>query len=154
MQICQSYIGGKSQPSDQPPIDKFYAATGEVIAKVEPANSGMLDEAVTIACEAQRSWASLEAAQRGEILQHAASLMRAHNEELAQLEVKDVGKCYSEAVSADVPSGPDALAYFAALAKTETGDMHRFSDAIAYSERVPLGVCAGICAWNLSLIHI
>ena len=29
------------------------------------------------------------------------------------------------------------------LAQTETGDMHRFGDAIAYSERVPLGVCAG-----------
>ena len=26
--------------------------------------------------------------------------------------------------------------------------MHRFGDAIAYSERVSLGVCAGISAWN------
>ena len=34
------------------------------------------------------------------------------------------------------------------MAQTETGDMHRFGDAIAYSERVPLVVCAGIGAWN------
>jgi betaine-aldehyde dehydrogenase len=148
MQICQSYIGGKSWPSSQPPIDKFYAATGEVIAQVEPATAEMLDEAVTIASEAQRGWAALEAGQRGEILQRAATLMRTHNDELARLEVMDVGKCFGEAVSADVPSGPDALAYFAALAQTGTGDMHRFGDAIAYSERVPLGVCAGIGAWN------
>ena len=148
MQICQSYIGGKSWPSSQPPIDKFYAATGEVIAQVEPATAEMLDEAVAIASEAQRGWAALEAGQRGEILQRAATLMRTHNDELARLEVMDVGKCFGEAVSADVPSGPDALAYFAALAQTGTGDMHRFGDAIAYSERVPLGVCAGIGAWN------
>ena len=67
----------------QPPIDKFYAATGEVIARVEPATSEMLDEAVVIASEAQRNWAALEAGQRGEILQRAASLMRAQNDELA-----------------------------------------------------------------------
>lgn len=148
MQICQSRIGSRSRSSGQPLIDKFYAATGEVIAQVEPATNEMLDEAVAIASEAQRGWAALEAGQRGEILQRAASLMRAHNDELARLEVMDVGKCLGEAVSADVPSGPDALAYFAALAQTETGSMHRFGDAIAYSERVPLGVCAGIGAWN------
>ena len=34
------------------------------------------------------------------------------------------------------------------MAQTKTGDMHRFGDAIAYSERVPLAVCAGIGAWN------
>jgi hypothetical protein len=39
MQICQSHIGGKSWPSSQPPIDKFYAATGELIAQVEPATT-------------------------------------------------------------------------------------------------------------------
>jgi betaine-aldehyde dehydrogenase len=40
------------------------------------------------------------------------------------------------------------MAYFAALAQTESGDMHRYPDAIAYSERIPLGICAGIGAWN------
>ena len=54
MQICQSYIGGKSWPSSQPPIDKFYATTGELIAQVEPATAEMLDEAVAIASEAHR----------------------------------------------------------------------------------------------------
>ena len=68
MQICQSYIGGRSQSSNQPPIDKFYAATGEVIAKVEPATNKMLDEAVSIVRKAQRSWTAFEAGQRGKIL--------------------------------------------------------------------------------------
>ena len=54
MQIRYSYIGGKSWPSSQPPIDKFDAATGEVIAQAEPATTKMLDEAVAIVSEAQR----------------------------------------------------------------------------------------------------
>ena len=54
MQICQSYIGGKSWPSSQPPIDKFYATTVELIAQVEPATAEMLDEGVAIASEAHR----------------------------------------------------------------------------------------------------
>ncbi len=74
--------------------------------------------------------------------------MRAHNEELSRLEVQDVGKSLAEARTADVPSGPDALSYFAALTQTETGSMQRFGDAIVYSERTPLGICAGIGAWN------
>ena len=44
--------------------------------------------------------------------------MRTHNDELAHLEVMDDGKCFGEAVSANVPIGPDALTYFAALAQT------------------------------------
>jgi betaine-aldehyde dehydrogenase len=148
MQICHSIIGGKEQPSGQPRLDKFYAATGEVIAQVEPATSAMLDEAVAIATTAQRDWAAREGGERAAILHKAAAIMREHNDELARLEVMDVGKCFGEAVSADVPSGPDALSYFAALAQTETGGMQRFGSAIAYTERVPLGVCAGIGAWN------
>jgi len=148
MQICQSIIGGRQHPSPETPIDKFYAATGEIIAKVEPATPEMLDAALAIARDAQRDWAQREGGARAAILHRAADLMRAHNDELARLEVRDVGKCFSEAVSADVPSGPDALSYFAALAQTETGGMQRFGDAIAYTERVPLGICAGIGAWN------
>ncbi len=148
MQLCQSIIGGAPRQSGQAPIDKFYAATGEVIAKVEPATPEMLDEAVAIAAEAQKDWARREAAERAAILHRAADLMRAHNEELSRLEVQDVGKSLAEARTADVPSGPDALSYFAALTQTETGSMQRFGDAIVYSERTPLGICAGIGAWN------
>ena len=148
MDICRSLIGGQSVGSSQPHIDKFYPATGEVIARIEPADEAMLDQAVALAAEAQKEWAARSGADRSAVLNRAAQLLRDRNDELSRLEVRDVGKCYGEAVSADVPSGADAMAYFAALAATETGDMHRYPDAIAYSERVPVGICAGIGAWN------
>ena len=105
MQICQSLIGGKPVKSNLPIIEKRYPATGEVIAHIEPASNAMLNEAVAIASQAQISWAKTDAFDRAKILHNAANLMREANDELAHLEVRDVGKVYSEAVSADVPSG-------------------------------------------------
>jgi len=148
IKIIRSIIHGREVASSLPVFDKIYPATGEVIAKIEPASPPMLDEAVEYAREAQKKWAALAGHERGRILQNIAQTLRDHNEALSALEVRDVGKLYSEAVSADVPSGAEAFEFFAALAATYHGTSHKWSDAIGYTMRVPLGVCAGIGAWN------
>jgi len=148
MEVCKSLVGGRPVAGAMPSIDKRYPATGEVIARIEPADQTILDQAVEVAAAAQREWGARNGSDRAAILQKAADGLRAHNDALSRLEVRDVGKSFAEAVSADVPSGADAMAFFASMAMTEAGDMHRYADAIAYCERVPLGVCAGIGAWN------
>jgi len=148
MEIIRSLIGGDEYPSPLEPFDKIYPATGEVIAKIEPATSEMLDEAVQNAKIAQKKWAALAADERARILNRVAVILREQNESLARLEVRDVGKLYSEAVSADVPSGAEAFEFFAAIAATYHGTAHKWPGAIGYTMRVPLGVCAGIGAWN------
>ena len=148
MEVCKSLVGGRPVAGAMPSIDKRYPATGEVIARIEPADQTILDQAVEVAAAAQREWGARSGSDRAAILQKAAYGLRAHNDALSRLEVRDVGKSFAEAVSADVPSGADAMAFFASMAMTEAGDMHRYADAIAYCERVPLGVCAGIGAWN------
>ena len=148
MEVCKSLVGGRPVAGAMPSIDKRYPATGEVIARIEPADQTILDQAVEVAAAAQREWGTRSGSDRAAILQKAADGLRAHNDALSRLEVRDVGKSFAEAVSADVPSGADAMAFFASMAMTEAGDMHRYADAIAYCERVPLGVCAGIGAWN------
>ena len=148
MEICKSLVGGRPVAGAMTSIDKRYPATGEVIARIEPADQTILDQAVEVAAAAQREWGARSGSDRASILQKAADGLRAHNDALSRLEVRDVGKSFAEAASADVPSGADAMAFFASMAMTEAGDMHRYADAIAYCERVPLGVCAGIGAWN------
>lgn len=148
MEVCKSLVGGRPVAGAMPSIDKRYPATGEVIARIEPADQTILDQAVEVAAAAQREWGARSGSDRAAILQKAADGLRAHNDALSRLEVRDVGKSFAEAVSADVPSGADAMAFFASMAMTEAGDMHRYANAIAYCERVPLGVCAGIGAWN------
>ena len=148
MEVCKSLVGGRPVAGAMPSIDKRYPATGEVIARIEPADQTILDQAVEVAAAAQREWGARSGSDRAAILQKAADGLRTQNDALSRLEVRDVGKSFAEAVSADVPSGADAMAFFASMAMTEAGDMHRYADAIAYCERVPLGVCAGIGAWN------
>ena len=148
MDICRSIIGGKAAHSALPVIEKIYPATGEIIAHIEPASTKMLDEAVRIAQVAQKSWAKTSPFDRAKILHRAADLMREANEDLARLEVLDVGKAFGEAISGDVPSGTDAFDYFAACITAQQGDFDKWDGAIAYSNKEPLGVCAGIGAWN------
>ncbi|MGC6518282.1 MAG: betaine-aldehyde dehydrogenase [Candidatus Puniceispirillaceae bacterium] len=148
MQIIHSFINGKPAPGNHRRIQKLYPATGEIIAEVECADDAMLDEAVRAAKQAQKSWAALTGQDRSRILHKIAAALHEANEELSRLEVMDVGKLYSEAVTGDVPSGADAFEYFANLTATLTGTSHQWADAIGYTRRVPLGVCAGIGAWN------
>ncbi|MAJ36267.1 MAG: betaine-aldehyde dehydrogenase [Candidatus Puniceispirillum sp. TMED52] len=146
--IIKNHIAGSLVDGDGSYIDKYYPATGEVIAKVSCASTEMLDEAVAKASEAQKLWAAQSIQERGQIMIRAAHALRDANDELSRLEVQDVGKVYAEAASGDVPSGPDALEYFGAAIMTYTGVQHQWPGAIGYSRRVPLGVCAGIGAWN------
>ena len=148
IKTIRSIINGKEAPSKLPPFDKIYPATGEGIASVEPASPDMLDEAVQHAAEAQKKWAGMAGHERSRILNNIAQILQDHNEALSAIEVQDVGKVYAEAVSADVPSGAEAFAFFASLAATYHGTSHKWPEAIGYTMRVPLGVCAGIGAWN------
>ena len=148
MNTIMSVINGRTVASTQRVIEKRYPATGEVIAEVQPATSHMLDEAVQHAKTAQAMWAAKAADERARILNQIALCLIEHNEELSRLEVRDVGKTFAEAVSADVPSGAEAFEFFASLCATYHGTSHKWPNAIGYTQRVPLGVCAGIGAWN------
>ncbi|HSK41634.1 MAG TPA: betaine-aldehyde dehydrogenase, partial [Arenibaculum sp.] len=88
-------------------------------------------------------------AERGRILQRAAALLRARNDELAHLETLDTGRPIQETSVVDVASGADCIEYYAGMAATLTGQhIPLGAQAFAYTRREPLGVCAGIGAWN------
>jgi len=148
MMEIKSYYGGQYRDGGASSFEKRYPATGEVIGQVELATSAMLDEAVAMAQEAQKPWAKRSVQDRGQILIKCAHALREANEDLSRLEVQDVGKVYAEAVSADVPSGPDVLEYMGAAIMTYHGTQHEWPGAIGFTRRIPLGVCAGIGAWN------
>ncbi|PFG63851.1 betaine-aldehyde dehydrogenase [Thioclava sp. ES.031] len=125
-----------------------YPGTGEVIAKLHAATPAVIDAAISGAMEAQKDWAALRPVERGRILTRAVAIIRERAEELAQLETLDTGKPIQETREADWPSGAEALEYFAGLAPTLTGETMPLGGDFAYTIREPLGVCAGIGAWN------
>jgi betaine-aldehyde dehydrogenase len=127
-------------------------ATGAVLAELTADGPAQIEAAVERARAAQRHWAALGGAARGRVLQRAAQLLRAHNDELARLETLNTGKPIQETRVVDVTSGAECLEYYAGLAAGIAGEHLDFGPAaFGYTRREPLGVVAGIGAWNYPL---
>lgn len=152
----------QSEPAPQPlapagrtareTIVSINPATGRELARLPVAGPREVDAAVGRALEAQRAWAARTGAERGRVLRRIADLLRAHNERLATLETQDTGKPIQETRVVDVASGADCFEYYAGIAAGMAGqylDLGR--EAFGYTRREPLGVVAGIGAWNYPL---
>ena len=127
-------------------------ATGEQLAEFAADGAAQVDAAVEKAVAAQRDWAALTGAERGRVLQRAAQMLRAHNAELAELETRNTGKPIQETVTVDVLSGAECLEYYAGIAAGIAGEhLDLGPKAFGYTRREPLGVVAGIGAWNYPL---
>ncbi|MGD8710724.1 MAG: betaine-aldehyde dehydrogenase [Ectothiorhodospiraceae bacterium] len=146
------YIGGRHEPAaGGERFETRNPATGEVIAHVARAGDEDVDRAVAAARAGQHSWAAMSGAERGRVLLRAANLLREHRDELARLETLDGGKPIAETPEADVDSGADCLEYFAGQAASVQGEYQSVPGGFFYTRPEPLGVCAGIGAWNYPL---
>jgi betaine-aldehyde dehydrogenase len=132
-------------------FDTINPATGQVIASIQHAGVEDVDRAVKSARAGFEIWRATSGTERGRILRRAADLLRGRNEELARLEVLDTGKPIQEAIAVDVLSGADCLDYYAGVAPTIHGETFDLGGSWGYTRREPLGVCAGIGAWNYPL---
>ena len=127
-------------------------ANGAVLAELSADGAAQVDAAVLKAQGAQKKWAALSGAERGRVLQRAAQLLRERNEELAVLETRNTGKPIQETRAVDVLSGAECLEYYAGLAAGLAGEhIDLGARAFGYTRREPLGVVAGIGAWNYPL---
>lgn len=146
----QLYISGQYvAASSGETFDSINPATGEVLAKVQRASQADVDRAVTSAAEGQKVWAAMTAMQRSRILRKAVDILRARNDELAVLETLDTGKPLSETRYVDIVTGADVLEYYAGLIPAIEGEQIPLREtSFVYTRREPLGVVAGIGAWN------
>jgi betaine-aldehyde dehydrogenase len=144
------FIGGKAcKAISKKSFENINPATGMKISDVEQAGRRDIEKAVVAARKGFLVWSTMSGTERGRILIKAASILRERRKELAEIEVMDTGKPISEAMVVDIDSGADALEFFGGLAADIKGDHHDLgSSAFAYTRREPLGICAGIGAWN------
>ncbi|MFM0004296.1 betaine-aldehyde dehydrogenase [Paraburkholderia dipogonis] len=144
------YIGGGYvDATSGETFDTLDPATGETLASVQQASAADVDRAVRSAQEGQREWAALTAMQRSRILRRAVELLRERNDELAALETRDTGKPIAETLAVDIVTGADVIEYYAGLATAIEGQQIPLRPtSFVYTRREPLGVCAGIGAWN------
>lgn len=144
------YIGGEYvDATSGETFDTLDPATGETLARVQQASQADIDRAVRSAREGQREWAAMTAMQRSRILRRAVELLRARNDELAAIETRDTGKPIAETRAVDIVTGADVIEYYAGLATAiEGAQIPLRESSFVYTRREPLGVCAGIGAWN------
>lgn len=150
MTLLKQYIDGQYQDGSS---GEFFTttnpATGEFLANVQRANDTDVDRAVQSSIKAQKVWAATSGVERGRILLKAVDILRQRNEELAHLEVLDTGKPLQEALSVDIVTGANVIEYYAGLADKIQGSYQDLGTGnFFYTRREPLGVCAGIGAWN------
>ncbi|MEJ2763374.1 betaine-aldehyde dehydrogenase [Photobacterium sp. MCCC 1A19761] len=127
----------------------YNPATGEPLAEIGQASSADVERAIASAHEGFKVWSAMSGAERGRILMRAVTILRERNDELAALEVKDTGKPLQEAIAVDIATGADVIEYYAGLAATIHGQQQDLGhNQFFYTRREPLGVCAGIGAWN------
>ena len=133
--------------------DVINPATGEVIASVPKANLDDVNTCIQSSREAFQSkeWASMDPAQRGRILQKMANATYANAKMLAEIESKNNGKTFREALS-EIRYGAWTLEYFAGLSdKIEGKTIPVPGNRLNYTLRQPLGVTAHIIPWNFPL---
>ena len=150
MEMNTLYIDGKTVAATSG--ETFVStnpANGEPIAIIGQASQSDLEQAVESAKRGFAVWSAMSAVERSRILMKAVEILRTRNDDLAKLEVADTGKPLQEAIEVDVASGADVIEYYAGLAPTLQGEQQPLSESqFFYTRREPLGVCAGIGAWN------
>jgi betaine-aldehyde dehydrogenase len=141
-----------SSGADRTTLTTINPATGAVLARLRVDGPREIDAAVARAQRAQVAWAALTGAERGRLLRRVADGLRVRNAELAELETRDTGKPIQETSVVDVLSGAECFEYYAGLAAGLAGEhLDLGPKAFGYTRREPLGVVAGIGAWNYPL---
>ncbi|KAL8671520.1 MAG: hypothetical protein Q9168_003989 [Polycauliona sp. 1 TL-2023] len=145
------YYDGKVQMASGSIFRSIDPSTARPLADVHAASESDVDQAITSAQKAFVSWSKTPPVARARILLKAVQLLRDRNDEIARIETQDTGKPFSETSTVDVVTGADVLEFFANLVaggglNGETVQLRE--DAWVYTKKEPLGVCAGIGAWN------
>lgn len=149
--VLEAWIGGRPFAATGETFETLNPATGASLGQVRIAAEKTVQAAVEAAREGQAIWSAMTGGERGRILVRAAELLRARNGELARLESLDTGKPIQETEAVDIHSGADCLEYYGGLAASLSGEHIDLGSAFVYTRREPLGICAGIGAWNYPL---
>ncbi|MEO1496295.1 MAG: aldehyde dehydrogenase family protein [Planctomycetota bacterium] len=148
----QCFIGGEwVDAASGKTFETLHPATEEVIANVAEGDAADIDRAANAAREAfdNGPWATMDARDRGKLMQRLADLIEEEIDYLAALETLDNGKPISDSRAADLPLVVDCLRYYAGWADKIQGDTIPVrGDYFCYTRREPVGVVGQIIPWN------
>ncbi|GAV68573.1 Aldedh domain-containing protein [Cephalotus follicularis] len=149
-----NFIGGKyvdSQGSGV--IDVINPATQEVVSQVPLTTLEEFKDAVKAAKQASPSWKNTPVATRQRIMFKLQELIHRDLDKLAMNITIEQGKTLKGA-HGDVLQGLEVVENACGMATLQMGEFvpNAFNGIDTYCIREPLGVCAGICPFNLSAV--
>ncbi|MBZ9567761.1 CoA-acylating methylmalonate-semialdehyde dehydrogenase [Modicisalibacter tunisiensis] len=148
------YIDGQSVPSQSGEWrEVLNPATQEVVARVPFATLEEVDRAVASARDAFTTWRKVPLARRMRIMLAFQALIREHTAELAALITEEHGKTLPDA-KGEVGRGLEVVEHACSITSLQLGEIAEnvASDVNVYSLHQPLGVGAGITAFNFPIM--
>jgi acyl-CoA reductase-like NAD-dependent aldehyde dehydrogenase len=148
------FIGGQLvEPQSGEVRELTEPATGEALARAAVAGAEDVDRAVAAAREALGgSWGKTPANERSRLLHALADAMQANRKELAELEVRNVGKAISS-VKAELAQAIENFRFYASAIASIRGETRPIGGSLLYySLREPVGVVGQIVPWNYPLM--
>lgn len=147
---AQHFIGGEwIASSENKTIPVIDPSNGEVFGQLAKGNAQDIDKAVKAAQKAlDGEWGKLSASERGKIMKRFSALILEHADELAQLEVRDVGKPVKQA-KADSIACSKYFEFYGESCDKILGDTIPFMNGYTvFTLREPHGVTGHIVPWN------
>lgn len=146
----RAYVGGWVRLSGT--LEASAPATGEVIAAVASGQGADIDQAVSLAVEAQREWASRPAEARAEVMRRAAELLTEHQDVLVDWLVREAGSGQGKAAF-EAGLVAAELHQAAATALMPYGRLLQSSHPrLSVARRRPVGVVGVISPFNFPAI--
>ncbi|MET8828058.1 aldehyde dehydrogenase family protein [Streptomyces sp. NPDC004610] len=127
-------------------------ATGRRLAVVQGAGDAEVDGAVRAAHQGFLSWSRRTPVERGRLLLEVAGKIRSRAGELAELESRENGKPYSQALF-DLEACVACFELFAGLTHDLPGSVRDSGYALDVTSLQPFGVIGGIIPFNWPPIH-
>ncbi|MCB8888722.1 CoA-acylating methylmalonate-semialdehyde dehydrogenase [Vreelandella malpeensis] len=133
--------------------DVVNPATQEVVARVPMCPAGEVERAIESARQAFGEWRKTPLNKRMRIMMKLAALIREHTGELAALITEEHGKTLPDA-EGEVGRGLEVVEHACSITSLQLGEVaeNAASDVDVYTLHQPLGVGAGITAFNFPIM--
>src|ERR671915_2045356 len=148
------FINGElTEPGDGEIRELTEPATGEPLAKVALAGERDVDRAVEAARAAlEGDWGKTPPTERSRLLHALADAIQANRKELAELEVRNVGKAISS-TKAELNTAVENFRFMASAIASIAGRANTIGGSLLfYSLQEPVGVAGQIVPWNYPLM--
>jgi len=148
----RAVINGARVATDKTSQD-ISPVTAKSLADVSECGQREVDQAVASSRKAfDTGWSKMTPGARKASLHKLSELIMTNADELALLDVLDMGKPISDATTIDIPGSAAILNFYAEAIDKVTGEIP-VTDAgnVALVRRVPLGVVGAVVPWNYPL---